>query len=320
MKEYGGYIELESFKGNLFHDNAIPLNCGRNALAYICEAKNIKKLYIPYFLCSSIKNTCEKINVEYDCYYINGDFKPIIDFDINNNEYIYIVNYYGQLDNSYINELKREYKNIIVDNAQSYFQMPIHDVDTLYTCRKYFGVSDGAFLYTDKFLDYELEIDESLNRMQFILGRFERSANEFYSKYVENNSLFKNESIKQMSKLTENLLRGEDYEYVGLRRQLNFECLDLELNDINELNVKCTFGPYMYPLYVSNGDIIRKYLQSKKIYIPVLWPNVLDDCDENTIEYQYALNILPIPVDQRYGIDDMRYLIGEIKKAISIIE
>ena len=146
MKEYGGYIELESFKGNLFHDNAIPLNCGRNALAYICEAKNIRKLYIPYFLCSSIKNTCEKINVEYDYYHINGDFKPIIDFDINNNDYIYIVNYYGQLDNSYINELKRQYKNIIVDNAQSYFQMPIHDVDTLYTCRKYFVVSDGAFL------------------------------------------------------------------------------------------------------------------------------------------------------------------------------
>ena len=29
-----------------------------------------------------------------------------------------------------------------------------------------------------------------------------------------------------------------------------------------------------------------------------------------------ANNILPAPVDQRYGIDDMNYLIGEIQKCI----
>lgn len=29
--------------------------------------------------------------------------------------------------------------------------MPVENVDTLYICRKFFGVADGAFLYTDSF-------------------------------------------------------------------------------------------------------------------------------------------------------------------------
>lgn len=42
MKEYGGYIEFENYHGNMLYDRAISLNCGRNALAYLCEAKKIK--------------------------------------------------------------------------------------------------------------------------------------------------------------------------------------------------------------------------------------------------------------------------------------
>ena len=42
MKEYGGYIEFETFHGKMLHDNAVALNCGRGALEYICEAKKIR--------------------------------------------------------------------------------------------------------------------------------------------------------------------------------------------------------------------------------------------------------------------------------------
>ena len=60
MKEYGGYIELATFHGKLFHEKAIALNCGRGALEYLCEAKAIRKLYLPYFLCDSVPNLCKK--------------------------------------------------------------------------------------------------------------------------------------------------------------------------------------------------------------------------------------------------------------------
>ena len=38
MREIGGYIELETFRGRMLHEEATKLNCGRNALAYLCEA------------------------------------------------------------------------------------------------------------------------------------------------------------------------------------------------------------------------------------------------------------------------------------------
>lgn len=61
MKEYGGYIELEKFRMKMLHEDALALNCGRGALEYLCEAKKIKKLYLPYFLCCSVVNLCKKM-------------------------------------------------------------------------------------------------------------------------------------------------------------------------------------------------------------------------------------------------------------------
>lgn len=317
MKEYGGYIEFERYDWNMMHNDAIALNCGRNALAYLCEAKKIKKLYLPYFLCSSVSNLCEKTSVEYDFYHISNGFEPIFGQKLDKNEWLYIVNYYGQLDNATIQSWKQRYDHIIVDNAQSYFQMPVEGVDTIYTCRKYFGVSDGAFLYTDTKLQRDIPQDESYDRMHFLMGRYERSASEFYNEYVENNSLFAREPIKKMSRLTNDLLHGINYEHVARIREDNFNYLNVELGNINQLKLKSIYGAFMYPLLIQNGAAMRKILQNEKIYIPTLWPNVLKECPSNSLEYHFAANILPIPVDQRYSIRDMKHLVEAIKCALS---
>lgn len=313
MKEYGGYLEFENYYGNVLHEGAIALNCGRNALAYLCEAKKIKKLYLPYLLCSSVSELCKRIGVKNSYYHINKDFKPIFERELAQNEWLYIVNFYGQLNNEFIEECKYKYKRVIIDNAQSYFQMPVKGVDTLYTCRKYFGVTDGAFLYTDKKLKREISQDISFERMHFLLGRYECNANEFYSEYVFNNKLFASEPIKKMSRLTNNLLHGIDYEMVARRRQENFDFLKNGFQNMNELKLKSVYGAFMYPLLIKNGTGVRKKLQKDKIYIPTLWPNVLEECSPDSLEYRYAADILPIPVDQRYEKDDMKYLMEVIK-------
>ena len=152
--------------------------------------------------------------------------------------------------------------------------------------------------------------------MNFLLGRFERSANEFYSEYSANNKFFMNEPIKKMSKITENIMKGIDYDSVINKRNQNFIYLSEKLNTINKLNIKFSVGPFAYPLYLENGSEIRKKLQEKKVYIPTLWPDVFALCKENMLEYQYAKNILPIPIDQRYGIEDMKYILEFVLKEI----
>ena len=300
----------------MLHEEALALNCGRGALEYLCKAKKIKKLYLPYFLCSSVSNLCEKIGVSYSGYHINKNFEPIFQQNLGDNEWLYIVNFYGQLDNIYLSKLKQKYDRIIVDNAQSYYQLPVNNVDTLYTCRKYFGVSDGAFLYTNKKIDEELLMDKSFERMRYLLGRCERSANEFYEDYVVNNKFFATEPIKYMSRLTENLLHGIDYNAVAKRRQENFDFLNEAFKNTNELKLKSTYGAFMYPLLIQNGAMVRKALQKNKIYILLLWPNVVENGASNTMEYHYAADILPLPIDQRYTLEDMKYIVSEVKKCI----
>lgn len=69
----------------------------------------------------------------------------------------------------------------------------------------------------------------------------------------------------------------------------------------------------MYPLWIENGAAARKKLQAEKIYIPTLWPNVLQELPEKAIEYQLAANILPLPVDQRYTQVEMQRIVDRIR-------
>ena len=61
MKEIAGYFGLEQLISNEYYKDLIPLNTGRNALLYLLKAKNIKKVYIPYYLCNSISDMLNKL-------------------------------------------------------------------------------------------------------------------------------------------------------------------------------------------------------------------------------------------------------------------
>lgn len=311
-KEIGGYLELDRYHLSMLHEDAIALNCGRNCLAYLIQKKGIKRIWIPKFLCASVSDVCRREGCEVYYYSIGIDFTPIL---APTDDWVYLVNYYGQVSNDRIRELKKQYPNLIVDNVQAYYQPPVEGIDTIYTCRKYFGVSDGAFLYTDAELE-ELDQDESFERVIFLLGRFERTASEFYSEFVSEEEEFSKFPVKKMSKLTDNLLHGIDYKVVKDKRTENFSYLHTNLKDMNELNLSIPDGAYMYPLYIKKGCEIRKKLQAKKIYVPTLWPDVFSLCEDNELEYDMAKNVLPLPVDQRYGIEDMDYIIEVLQECL----
>lgn len=299
----------------MLHQEALSLNLARNCLAYLIRLKKIRTLYIPFFLCSTVAEACKKEGAVIKYYSISMDFIPK-DLNITENDWVYIVNYYDQISNETIIELKHKYVNIIVDNVQAYYQMPINGIDTIYTCRKFFGVPDGAFLYTDKADNILLETDISYNRMEYLLGRYEKTGSEFYSLYSQSEESYVDLPIRRMSKLTCNLLHGIDYEFVKQRRTENFAYLHDKFKTINKLNPKVPDGAFMYPLYVENGAEIRKKLQAVKIYIPTLWPDVFNVCSENQLEYDMAKNILPLPVDQRYLTKDMGIIWEELNRCL----
>lgn len=314
--ELGGYIEMEHYHLPMLYEDGILLNSGRSCLSYLIKANHITKMAVPYFICDSVTNQCLKDQVEICFYSIDSLFYPIVD-SLDKDTWLYLVNYYGQLRAS---DIKKYYQmtggRLIVDNAQAYFSQPIEDVNTLYTSRKFFGVTDGAILYSNFKLDEIFPQDCSLDRMTFILGRYESKASDYYSLYQENNKLFANEPIKYMSKITKNILSSIDYTFIRNQRTANFNYLHTHLGMYNLLKLNSVEGAFAYPFLVQDGDKIRKELLKHKIYIPLLWPNVLQHCDTSSLEYHYALNILPLPCDQRYGVDDMNYLVELITRIL----
>lgn len=308
MKEIGGYFGLEQLAGREYHAGLTALNTCRNALLYVLKARKAKKLYIPRWLCGSVSGMCERYGIVYDFYSVDENFLPAFHKIPSDDEYVLIVNYYGQISNETAQEMKGKYKNIIFDCSQAFFQRPPENTDTLYSCRKFFGVPDGAYLSTDAPLEDELETDVSTDRMSHLLGRFEGCASDHYAEFRKNEDSLEEIPLRRMSLLTKNILGAIDYEKVREVRTENFKFLHERLGGINRLALKVPGGAYAYPFYCRNGSRARKILAESLIYVPVLWPNVLEDNSENSREYDLASNILPLPCDQRYGKEDMEHI------------
>lgn len=315
MREMGGYIEFEHFNNGMLHENGIKLNSARNCLAYLIKKKNIRSIVLPYFLCDSVYTTCCRYNVRVKKYHIDDNFLPC-NLQLAEDDWVYIVNYYGQLTDDQLHDLKKAYKHIVIDNVQAYFEAPLDGVDTLYSCRKFFGVADGGILFSDIDIEENISYAESYEHMEFLLGRFERTANEFYNGYIENNQRHENTPILRMSKLTENILHGVDYGQIRHQRTENFGYLWDRLSKHNLLKVRKIEGGFAYPLCINSGAVLRKKMIENKIYIPILWPNVLHEVKEDCFERFLAENILPLPCDQRYSIKDMEWMCTVIENNI----
>ena len=69
----------------------------------------------------------------------------------------------------------------------------------------------------------------------------------------------------------------------------------------------------VYP-YLTFKEGLRERLIENKIYIARYWPNVLEWSPQGSIDHILASQLLPIPIDQRYGEEEMKRIIQTIEK------
>ena len=155
--------------------------------------------------------------------------------------------------------------------------------------------------------------DVSMGRMRHVLGRYEgESASDYYADFKASDRAMADLELRRMSALSENLLGAIDYEAARRRRNENYAVLERLLGPRNPLPLTAPEGPYAYPFYCRNGMEVKKRLADRKIFVPTLWPDVLEL--EGTREKDYAANILPLPCDQRYDASDMERVAEEVEK------
>jgi hypothetical protein len=201
-------------------------------------------------------------------------------------------------------------KQLVIDNAQSFYSKPLKSVPTFYSARKFFGVPDGALLYVDEKLKDAFEQDISIERMSHLLIRKDISAEAGYNLFVANDRLLDNQSIKKMSNLTHSILKTIDYKRVSIKRRENFLYLDSILKNDNKLNLRLEAEsvPMVYPFWTSDLNLKKRLLENK-IYTPTYWPNINNWCKEESLEYKLTNEVIYLPIDQRYDIEDMKIIL-----------
>lgn len=315
MKEIGGYFSLEikaTSQENIIHSQGFFLNSGRNALEYILSSLSVvSKLWIPYFTCDVVLEPIKKLGIPYDFYRINEHLELCEDIQLASDEYLLATNYYGIKD-SYMENLARKYgSHLIVDNAQALYAHPIEGIKTFYSPRKFAGIPDGGIAYMEAGKDIQsFDTDVSYERLSHLLKRIDLGAGAGYTDFKDNSRKLANQPIMQMSKLTGVLLASIDFEGIKERRLKNFHILHEALKSSNQLAIPAigSFScPLVYP-YFTNDCTLKKKLIDNKVFVATYWPNVLEWCKEDTLEYQLADRIIAIPIDQRYGEEEMKYI------------
>jgi len=313
----GGYFEIETNNfGSLFHDKAIAVNSGRNALELILRNMTIDKIYIPYYICDVILEPIKKKGVEYAFYHLDDKFYPLTD-SIKKKDALLYVNYFGIFSRN-VKELSEKYNNLIIDNTQAFFSEHLRGTYSFYSPRKFFGVPDGGFAYINKDLDTDLEIDKSYERVSHLLKRVEDGPEKGYQNFRENDAKLANLPIRKMSMLTNKLLKNINYEKCRKIRNENFTYLHEKLKKDNELrdiiNDTIIDGPMVYPYLNKNNDNLRNFLIKNKTFVAKYWPNIPKWVDnKNSVEAYLYNYLIPLPIDQRYDNNDMKIIVERVK-------
>lgn len=315
MKPIGGYFSLELSRGESFHPHALALNTGRNCLEYILRCRGYHKVYIPYYTCSVIMEPFQKLSVAYEYYHIDKKLEISGEIELREHEALLYTNYFG-LKQVYVEKLAKHYgKHLIVDNTQAFFAKPAAGIDAFYTCRKFFGVPDGAYVYTDAKACFDLEQDVSYDRMSFLLKRLDLGAEAGYTDFREQSERLIGQPIKRMSNLTKQMMLGINYKAVAQRRRENYQYLHGHLAAANLLQMPLDDDavPMVYP-YLTDDETLKQQLITKKIFIATYWPNVFKWCKLEDWEYQLAERTAFIPVDQRYDEEDMLRIVELVNR------
>ena len=109
------------------------------------------------------------------------------------------------------------------------------------------------------------------------------------------------------------MMQSIDYEVIAEKRRENYLMIHKALGGENNLDLPLESDavPMVYTYLVPVKGLREKLIENK-IFVARYWPNVLDWTTKDDIEYLLACQMQPLPIDQRYGYEDLGRLISII--------
>lgn len=311
----GGFFELEKAdKGPPYHTNAIALSNGRACLSLIIDQLEPLKMYMPFYACDALFEPLQgRCEISYYSIDNNLEIKDIP--ELKQDEYLLYIDYFG-MKAMYIESLKIEFgSKLIIDDTHNFFKQGHHGHWSFCSARKYFGVPDGAYLYSPTTVTAQYQRNTAI-RMDYLINRKEGRQELAFAQFQEYEKSM-DSSIKQISLTSEHMLNRVDYEKIKDARRTNFKFLDSELAEFNQSFFTSSQNDmFCYPL-LPKKVIPKRDFHQHDIFIPSLWPDVLHRKETGfSTEKEIAKRLLPIPVDHRYKPVDLRKVTQLIKKMV----
>jgi hypothetical protein len=318
MKPVGGYFGLELNKGgHAYHEVPYTFKSGRSALHFILQECKPALVYIPFYTCKVILQSFEAAGIAYKFYAIDESLEPVALPDLANNEFFLYTNYVGIKDAA-VNRLSNRYGHqLIVDCTQAFFTKGNGRSWYFNSCRKFFGVPDGAYLYPpDGVTIKPIATSNETYIIEHLLKRFNGQIQEGYTAFKENEELCGPE-ITGMSTISQYLLSHINYKEVIAARRANFNCLHYIFKNQNQfaITIDSESVPMVYPL-ITPYTTDREKLYSNGIYVPTFWAEVKEGSKKGfETEHKLAEHLLPLPIDHRYQEADMQSMAAVIQLA-----
>lgn len=313
--EIGSFIGLDLRNSGEYYQGEIDiarLNSARAGIFHACKLYDCNSIYLPYYLCPTVKEFLLKNHINVESYFINKDFEPI-NLKQKKGYAVLIVNYFGIISKKRISKIACNFKNVIIDNSAAFYSEPERHCLNVYSTRKFFGVPDGCYVIgtnAHKYTD-EYKQDFSSNTSSFLLKRFEYELTSVYNERMANEKRIDNSGILNLSSLTKALLRSIDYSEISSKRQRNFQDAHEMFHDLNLMNPILLMNddcvPLVYPLVIEEPDILER-LKEDHIYIGRWWNRILYEVPDTSYEAWLSKYMIPIPIDQRYEYKSLSYI------------
>ena len=303
-KAIGGYFELDQGQGRSALPDGVLLNSGRNALRYIVRKLGIKRIHVPYYTCPVVWDALNMERCQIEFYEIGMDLQPKKRFA--KEDFVLYTNYFGCC-GGIVDELAADYPNLIVDCAQAYYANP-KGMASFSSPRKFFGVPDGGVAYGVSYTPYEDAYaveDNPSYRMIHLKLRSQGETEKGYEAFQKAESSFDGAEIKIMSPETQRMMGHVDKDRYAHVRIENFQFLDAYLHTNLKIHRSSDDVPMVYP-YMTDDPRLRARLIQEKIYVASYWPGV-SHCGD------LLERILPLPIDQRYGEEDMKRILEVVR-------
>lgn len=323
-------------------DGAVYFSLCREALLSVAikYRNSAKKALIPAYTCQTVLDPFIQEGWEICFYNVSRNLR--IDTEDLKNKYnefkpnLCVAHpYYGadlnQKELDILEELKNRGCCLIEDLTQCIFSTQRSEIFDYYTgsFRKWFPIPDGAFLVGKESVS-ESPIEENTDFVatmadaMYLRGVFQHSGDvniKEISRRVGNvaiSHISKNIYLHAMSSLSNALLQQSDLDAAQKQRFENYQSLYNNLNKIQNIKVvdrnleEITCAPLFFPIYVKERAEFQRRLAQNEIYAPVLWPVHTKELLINDSIKQMYDEILMLPIDQRYGREDMNRMIDVI--------